>query len=111
MEAHGTGIQGAYDKAKQLLRLHTDRGSALREAILAVRKGGTLSILGVYGLMDKFSLGMLMNKGVTIRTALASAARLPAVQGQAGRLHSRRLRAASVVTWRTGRDGSDAFPG
>src|SRR5881227_927407 len=69
MEAHGTGVQAAYDKAKQLLRLQTDRGSALREAILAVRKGGTLSIPGVYGLVDKFPLGMLMNKGVTIRTA------------------------------------------
>jgi threonine dehydrogenase-like Zn-dependent dehydrogenase len=69
MEAHGTGLQGTYDRIKQALRLQTDRGSALREAILAVRKGGTLSILGVYGLMDKFPLGMLMNKGVTIRTA------------------------------------------
>lgn len=69
MEAHGTGVQGAYDRAKQLLRLHTDRGSALREAILAVRKGGTLSILGVYGVLDKFPLGILINKGVTIRTA------------------------------------------
>jgi threonine dehydrogenase-like Zn-dependent dehydrogenase len=69
MEAHGTGIQGAYDKVKQLARLQTDRGSALREAMYAVRKGGTLSIMGVYGLMDKVPLGMLMNKGVTIRTA------------------------------------------
>jgi threonine dehydrogenase-like Zn-dependent dehydrogenase len=58
MEAHGTGVQAAYDKAKQLLRLQTDRGSALREAMIAVRKGGTLSILGVYGLMDKFPLGI-----------------------------------------------------
>jgi threonine dehydrogenase-like Zn-dependent dehydrogenase len=69
MEAHGTGIQGAYDKVKQLARLETDRGSALRDAMYAVRKGGTLSILGVYGLMDKVPLGMLMNKGVTVRTA------------------------------------------
>ena len=37
--------------------------------MLAVRKGGVLSILGVYGLMDKFPLGLVMNKGVTIRTA------------------------------------------
>jgi threonine dehydrogenase-like Zn-dependent dehydrogenase len=69
MEAHGTGIQGAYDKVKQLAKLETDRGSALREAMYAVRKGGTLSVMGVYGLMDKVPLGMLMNKGVTIRTA------------------------------------------
>ena len=69
MEAHGTGIQYKYDRAKQALRMHTDRGDALREAIVACRKGGTLSILGVYGVMDKFPLGVMMNKGLTIRTA------------------------------------------
>ena len=69
MEAHGTGPQYAYDRVKQALHLHTDRGSALREAILAVRKAGTLSIVGVYGLMDKFPLGVLINKGITIRTS------------------------------------------
>jgi threonine dehydrogenase-like Zn-dependent dehydrogenase len=69
MEAHGTGPQYAYDRVKQALHLHTDRGSALREAILAVRKAGTLSIVGVYGVMDKFPLGVLMNKGITVRTA------------------------------------------
>ena len=57
MEAHGTGPQYAYDRVKQALHLETDRGSALREAIMACRKGGTLSILGVYGLIDKFPLG------------------------------------------------------
>jgi threonine dehydrogenase-like Zn-dependent dehydrogenase len=69
MEAHGTGLQYAYDKVKQLLHLHTDRGEALRQAILACRKGGTLSILGVYGLVDKFPIGTIMNKGLTVRTA------------------------------------------
>ena len=69
MEAHGTGIQYKYDRAKQALRMHTDRGDALREAIMACRKGGTLSILGVYGVMDKFPVGVVMNKGLTIRTA------------------------------------------
>lgn len=69
MEAHGTGAGYAYDRVKQALHLHTDRGQALREAILACRKGGTLSVLGVYGVMDKFPLGTLMNKGVTVRTA------------------------------------------
>ncbi|HYX34455.1 MAG TPA: hypothetical protein VE954_15225 [Oligoflexus sp.] len=49
--------------------METDRGDALREAILACRKGGTLSILGIYGLMDKFPIGSIMNKGLTIRTA------------------------------------------
>jgi len=69
MEAHGTGVQYAYDRVKQALHLHTDRGQALREAILACRKGGTLVILGVYGLMDKFPIGAIMNKGLTVRTA------------------------------------------
>lgn len=69
MEAHGTGLEYMYDRAKQALRLHTDRGEALREAIRACRKGGTLAILGVYGLMDKFPLGVIMNKGITVRTA------------------------------------------
>ncbi len=69
MEAHGTGVQYAYDRVKQVLHLHTDRGDALRQAIIACRKGGTLSILGVYGVMDKFPLGVIMNKGLTVRTA------------------------------------------
>jgi threonine dehydrogenase-like Zn-dependent dehydrogenase len=69
MEAHGTGIGYTYDRVKQLLRLETDRGEALREAIIACRKGGTLSILGVYGLMDKFPVGVIMNKGLTVRSA------------------------------------------
>jgi threonine dehydrogenase-like Zn-dependent dehydrogenase len=69
MEAHGTGLEYAYDRVKQAIHLHTDRGSALREAILACRKGGTLSILGAYGVMDKFPIGVIMNKGLTVRSA------------------------------------------
>lgn len=69
MEAHGTGALYAYDRMKQALHAETDRGSALREAIVACRKGGTLSILGVYGVMDKFPIGVIMNKGLTVRTA------------------------------------------
>lgn len=69
MEAHGTSIDYTYDRVKQALHLHTDRGEALRQAIVACRKGGTLSILGVYGLMDKFPIGTIMNKGLTVRTA------------------------------------------
>jgi threonine dehydrogenase-like Zn-dependent dehydrogenase len=69
MEAHGTGAQYAYDKVKQALRLETDRGQALREAVVACRKGGVLSVLGVYGLIDKFPMGVIMNKGLTVRSA------------------------------------------
>jgi threonine dehydrogenase-like Zn-dependent dehydrogenase len=69
MEAHGTGLDYAYDRVKQALRLETDRGQALRQAIMACRKGGILSIIGVYGLMDKFPIGTIMNKGMTVRSA------------------------------------------
>jgi threonine dehydrogenase-like Zn-dependent dehydrogenase len=69
MEAHSDfGPLQLYDRAKQAVRLETDRGAALREAILAVRNGGTLSIIGVYGgLMDKFPIGSLMNRSITVR--------------------------------------------
>ncbi len=69
MEAHGTGVGYAYDRVKQALRLGTDRATPLREALLACRKGGTVSVLGVYGLIDKFPMGVMMNKGLTVRTA------------------------------------------
>lgn len=68
MEAHGTGIDYAYDRVKQAMRLETDRPTALRQAILACRKGGTVSIMGVYGgFVDKFPLGAAMNKGLTLK--------------------------------------------
>jgi threonine dehydrogenase-like Zn-dependent dehydrogenase len=69
MEAHGSGVDYAYDRVKQALRLETDRGQALRQAVVACRKGGTLAVLGVYGVIDKFPMGVIMNKGLTIRTA------------------------------------------
>lgn len=69
MEAEGVGLQYAVDRVKQALRLQTDRPLVLREAIMACRKGGTVSIIGVYaGLADKIPLGALMNKGLTVRT-------------------------------------------
>lgn len=69
MEAHGKGLEHGYDRVKQALHLHTDRGEALREAIVACRKGGVVSVMGVYGAMDKFPLGVVMNKGLTLRSA------------------------------------------
>ncbi|MGL5192597.1 MAG: zinc-dependent alcohol dehydrogenase, partial [Chroococcales cyanobacterium] len=69
LEAHGTGLDAFYDKAKQSLRLETDRPTALRQAIVACRKGGTVSIPGVYGgFVDKFPLGALFSKGLTVKT-------------------------------------------
>src|SRR3954467_3519219 len=67
--AHGHGALHAADRMKQATRSESDRGHALRDAILSCRPGGIVSIIGVYGgLMDKFPTGALMNKGLTIRT-------------------------------------------
>jgi threonine dehydrogenase-like Zn-dependent dehydrogenase len=69
MEAHAPGLQGLYDKAKQSMRWENDRISALRQAILTCRNGGTVSIIGVYGgYDDKFPLGSVMNRSLTIKT-------------------------------------------
>lgn len=68
MEAHGTSLAAAYDRVKQALRLETDRGEALRQAIMSCRKGGVLSVLGVYGVLDKFPMGVII-KGLTVRSA------------------------------------------
>ena len=70
MEAHhhNPGMY-AYDRVKQAARLESERGYALREAILNCRSGGTVSIAGVYGgFMDKFPIGAIMNRSLTIRS-------------------------------------------
>jgi threonine dehydrogenase-like Zn-dependent dehydrogenase len=70
MEAHSPRIDYAYDRAKQAMRLETDRPLALREAIMACRNGGIVSVIGVYGgFVDKFPMGAVMNRGLTIRSA------------------------------------------
>src|ERR1700760_2344710 len=68
-EAHGTGsFDAVLDKAKAAVKLGTDRPHALREAIMCCRKGGTVSIPGVYiGLLDKIPMGAAMNKGLTFK--------------------------------------------
>jgi threonine dehydrogenase-like Zn-dependent dehydrogenase len=70
LEAHATAtIDSMYDRAKQAMMLETDRPHALREMIYVCRPAGTISIPGVYGgLLDKVPFGMVMNKGLTIRT-------------------------------------------
>jgi threonine dehydrogenase-like Zn-dependent dehydrogenase len=70
MEAHGGhGIVYAYDRVKQAVMSETDRPIALREAIMACRNGGIVSVIGVYGgLIDKFPMGSFMNRSLTMRT-------------------------------------------
>ncbi|GGK22879.1 glutathione-dependent formaldehyde dehydrogenase [Deinococcus malanensis] len=70
LEAHGTGFLGVADAVKQTTRvLESERPHALRAALMACRKGGTVSVPGVYGgLGDKIPLGAFMNKGLTMKT-------------------------------------------
>ena len=68
LEAHGHAAVYAYDRAKQMMRIQPDRPTALREAILACKNGGTVSVVGVYGgFIDKFPMGAIINRGLTLR--------------------------------------------
>ncbi|ACM18653.1 formaldehyde dehydrogenase, glutathione-dependent [Geotalea daltonii FRC-32] len=68
MEAQGTGFEAAYDTVKQTLHLENDRPIALRQLIKACRKGGTISVPGVYsGFVDKMPMGAIFAKGLTLR--------------------------------------------
>jgi threonine dehydrogenase-like Zn-dependent dehydrogenase len=68
IEAHSPGIDYAYDRVKQAVKIETDRPNALREAISTCRSGGTISVIGAYGgLVDKFPMGTVMNRSLTIR--------------------------------------------
>ncbi|MGB3208989.1 MAG: zinc-dependent alcohol dehydrogenase [Crinalium sp.] len=68
LEAHGTGADSLYDQVKQAVRLETDRPTALRQVILACRKGGHVSVAGVYGgFLDKIPMGAAFNKGLTFK--------------------------------------------
>nr|WP_318014009.1 hypothetical protein [Oscillatoria salina] len=76
MEAHGTDAMALYDKVKQAVRLETGRALVLRQAMAtptlryaACRKGGTVSVPGVYGgFIDKMPMGAVVNKGLTIKS-------------------------------------------
>jgi threonine dehydrogenase-like Zn-dependent dehydrogenase len=69
MEAHGVGLAGAYDRARQAMMLETERPNALRVALMACRNGGVVSIPGVYGgFLDKMPIGSFMNRSLTLKT-------------------------------------------
>jgi threonine dehydrogenase-like Zn-dependent dehydrogenase len=68
MEAHGMAIDALYDRAKQAVGLESDRPHVLRQAIQACRKGGTVSVPGVYGgMIDRFPMGAAFAKGLTLK--------------------------------------------
>jgi len=69
MESHSPGLMHAIDKVKQTVMLETDRPAPLRQAIMAVRNGGVLSVPGVYGgFVDNLPFGSIMNRSVTVKT-------------------------------------------
>ena len=69
LEGHAHGFFGMYDRIKQSLMLATDRPTSLREAIMACRNGGTVSVPGVYGgFLDKVPFGAIVNKALTIKS-------------------------------------------
>jgi len=69
MEAHGHGPMWIYDRTRQALKMESDRPIALRQAIRACRSGGVVSVIGVYGgFIDKFPMGTVMNRSLTIRS-------------------------------------------
>lgn len=69
MEAHGTDFMAFYDTVKQAVRMETGRAFVLRQAIVACRKGGKVSVPGVYGgFIDKMPMGAFVNKGLTMRS-------------------------------------------
>ena len=69
MEGHAPGIPGAMDRVLQETKMETDRPPALRQALRAVRNGGTVSVAGVYGgFLDKVPFGSIVNKGLTLRS-------------------------------------------
>jgi threonine dehydrogenase-like Zn-dependent dehydrogenase len=69
MESHGISIDNVFDTAKAKIGLASDRPAALRQVIVACRKGGRVSIPGVYGGMaDKFPIGALMEKGLSVKS-------------------------------------------
>jgi threonine dehydrogenase-like Zn-dependent dehydrogenase len=110
MEAvHGHGAVHAYDRVKQSNRAESDRGHALRDAILACRPGGIVSVIGVYGgLLDKFPSGAFMNKGLQLRAGQAHVQKY--LRPLLERISSGEIDPSFVVTHRLGLDHApDAF--
>jgi len=69
LEAHGHGAMYAYDRTKQAMMLQPDRPTALRQAIQSCKNGGVVSVIGVYGgFIDKFPMGAIVNRSLTIRS-------------------------------------------
>ncbi|HYX44055.1 MAG TPA: zinc-dependent alcohol dehydrogenase [Acidimicrobiales bacterium] len=104
MEAHhGSAPIRAYDRIKQAARLETERPHALRQAITCCRNGGVVSIVGVYGgMVDKFPIGSLMNRSLTVRTGQCHVHRY--MRPLLEHIEAGRLDPTFIVTHRLGLD-------
>jgi threonine dehydrogenase-like Zn-dependent dehydrogenase len=99
LEAHGMGVAGLYDKVKAAMMMETDRPTALREALMACRNGGTVSIPGVYGgFLDKIPFGSVMNRSLTIKTGQTHVQRY--MQPLLGRIQRGEIDPSVVITHR-----------
>jgi threonine dehydrogenase-like Zn-dependent dehydrogenase len=100
MEAHGTTLEHAYDRTKQALMLETDRPAVLRRAIMACRKGGTVSIPGVYGgFIDKVPMGAAFAKGLTLKMGQTHAPKY--MRPLLERIHNGEIDPSFVISHRT----------
>jgi threonine dehydrogenase-like Zn-dependent dehydrogenase len=104
MEAHAAhGAVYAYDRVKQAGRLETERPYALREAILACRNGGVISVIGVYGgLVDKFPMGAIVNRSLTVKAGQCHVQKY--LRPLLGRIENGEIDPSFVVTHRLGLD-------
>jgi threonine dehydrogenase-like Zn-dependent dehydrogenase len=99
MEAHGMGMIGAIDRAKQAVMLETDRPIALREALMTCRNGGHVSIPGVYGgFADKIPVGSIMNRSLTIKAGQTHVQRY--MQPLLERIQNNEIDPSCVITHR-----------
>jgi threonine dehydrogenase-like Zn-dependent dehydrogenase len=109
MEAHGTTADALYDRAKHTLKLATDRPHALRQAFQACRKGGTVSIPGVYGgVLDKLNFGAAFNKGLTLKMGQTHVQRY--LEPLLGRIENGEIDLTRLITHRLDlEDAPDAY--
>jgi threonine dehydrogenase-like Zn-dependent dehydrogenase len=99
LEAHGHGPVFAYDRLKQATMLQPDRPLALRQAILSCRNGGVVSVAGVYGgFIDKFPMGAVVNRALTIKSGQCHAHRY--MRPLLGRIMNGEIDPSFVVTHR-----------
>ena len=103
LEAHGATLDAYLDEVKMSTFLATDRPNALRQAIHACRKGGIVSIPGVYGgFLDKIPFGAAFQKGLTFKMGQTHMMRY--MRPLLERIQDGELDPSSVITHRVSLD-------